>query len=207
VLYPKVVNYKKNSLNKKNFPYKRIILGASIIILAVSAMLLMEKTGVTDFFHKETTGSNKTDKTTSTVPSAQEDYSDGDEREPGNTVGDNEGSAGVSDSGGNTSADTDPSKWTASKTGEITVHTPIQNQSLVNNATLSGTSSLQKVSYRIIDNVSGVIGTGQLNVVNGKFSGNISFTTNATEGRLDIFGTRADESEFSNVEISIKFGK
>jgi hypothetical protein len=42
-------------------------------------------------------------------------------------------------------------------------------------------------------------------VVNGKFSGQITYTTNATAGRIDIFASRADGSEYSNIEIPVRF--
>ncbi len=153
---------------------------------------------------KQVTHDNQDAKTTSTLPTAQEDFTGGDERQPGNTVRENEGTGNIEDRQGAVSEQTDPGVWTTSSTGEVTVQNPYPNKILRSGTEISGTSSLQKVSYRIIDSVSGVIAQGELTVVNGKFSGIINFSSSATEGRLDIFGAHSDGSEFSNVEIPIK---
>lgn len=209
MLYTKYVKYKINTANtKKNSTGRKNLRIAGIILLVlvfIGALLFaLEKTNVTNFYSKKTAG-NTADVTTSSVPSAQADFSDGDERAEGNTLNENEGSASVDDLNGNSGATTDKNTWLTSKTGEIVVHSPTTNQTIKSGVTLSGTSSLSSVNYRVIDSLSGVIASGRLNVVNGKFAATISFTTSAPEGRLDIFGTRADESEFSNVEVPVRF--
>lgn len=183
---------------KKNSRKKLLVL----CIIAVSIVL------ATLIFIRKKSGEptvNKTDeKTTSAAPSAQPDYKTDSDRTPQST-NEEKGSAGVSDTGGNSVQTTDSSQWTTSKTGEITVYSPFKNAVLSNGDVVSGASSLSVVYYRIIDNVSGMISQGQLNVVSGKFSGSLSFSTKATEGRLDVYGATDSGKEFSNVEIPIKF--
>jgi hypothetical protein len=144
-------------------------------------------------------------KTTSSAPTAQESFSEGDEEKINMTNSDEKGAASVIDNEGQVSSIPNETAWTSSPSGDITLYSPVQNQQLKNGDTIAGESSLTTVTYRVIDDISGVISSGQLSVVNGKFSGNISFNTKATEGRLDVFGTKEDGSEFSNVEIDIKF--
>lgn len=142
--------------------------------------------------------------TTSTAPTAQSDFTGGTEREPGNTLSENEGSGGIRDNEGNLS-DVDTSSSISSESGEITLYTPKGNSKVASGEKVAGESKLSVVSYRIIDNVSGVISTGQLKVVNGKFSGTLEFTTTATEGRLDLFGTKPDGAEYSIIEVPVRF--
>ena len=141
--------------------------------------------------------------TTSNTPSAQSSYSDGEYREPGNTVHENQGEASVSDTGGRASSNTSEPK--TSSTGEITVYLPIANSVITSGQEISGISTLPRVHYRIIDNVTGVVASGSLEVVNGRFSGILNFSNAAQEGRVDIFATKSDFTEYSNVEIPVRF--
>ena len=142
-------------------------------------------------------------RTTSEEPTAQPDFTDGTDREAGNSLNEFEGSGGITDSNGADSSDT--SQPIVSDTGEITVYLPHKNSLIKPGQEVSGTSKLSKVSYRIIDDLTGMIGTGELKVVDGKFSGKLQFDTGAKEGRLDIFGTKEDATEFSSVEIPVRF--
>lgn len=148
------------------------------------------------------------DQTTSNIPSAQSDYNDTsseENKDPGNTLREGQGTAVVTDNSGSPSSNTNEPK--TSTTGEITVYLPYNNAVMRDGQEISGTSSLTTVNFRLIDNVSGVISTGSLKVVNGKFSGTVSYTTSATEGRLDIYGTKDDTTEFSAVEIPVRFNQ
>ncbi len=144
-------------------------------------------------------------KTTSTAPSAQEDFTGAEERPVLENPSEDKGSASVVDNQGTIESTPPEEQWTISKTGQITVYTPVNNQLLSSGSALSGESTLPTVSYRVIDNVSGVINEGQLIVVNGKFSGSINFLTSASEGRLDIYSSNEDGIEFSNIEIPVRF--
>lgn len=145
------------------------------------------------------------DQTTSTEPTAQADFSDGTEREPGNTMHENRGFGGISDNNGDISGNIDTSSPLTSGSGEISIYAPGKDAAIQSGAILAGISSLSSVSYRLIDSVSGVISTGSLKVVDGRFSGTLDFSTSASEGRIDIFGARSDGTEFSNIEIPVRF--
>jgi len=187
--------------------HKKFTIALGALILCTSIFVALELTGKTHFF-RDSSGLGKdtalTAKTTSTEPSAQSDFSAGDsDKQPGNTQNESRGTALVKDTG-NTNVGTANTAIT-SDTGEITVYSPSKNGIIAGGAVLSGKSTLPKVEYRIIDSISGVIATGSLVVKDGVFSGKISFDTNAADGRIDIFATRADLSEYSTVEIPIKF--
>jgi hypothetical protein len=112
--------------------------------------------------------------------------------------------ASVSDDNGVVLEIPDNSKWIPSDTGEIIVYSPTRNELLNSGDKISGESTLPYVNYRIIDDISGMISTGRLTVVNGKFSGTINYKTEASVGRLDIFGLNENDIEFSNVEIEVR---
>lgn len=151
-------------------------------------------------------------KSTSQEPAAQEDFNTTEvdphdtakNREPGNSIREDQGSAGIIDTGGTTEpiASTKPS---SSSTGEIIVFSPQPNQTVKGEITVTGESSLKSVMYRISDDVSGVLTTGPLNVVGGKFSGKLKISTGAKTGQVSFFGTKSDGNEFSNVTIPLKF--
>jgi len=187
--------------------HKKFTIALGALILCTLIFATFELTGTTHFFRNSSGLGKDTDltaKTTSTARSAQADFSDGDpNKEPGNSLNENRGSAVVEDSeSANVKATSNP---ITSNTGEITVYSPSKNSLVMDNTVLSGKSTLPKVEYRITDSISGVIVTGSLVVKDGKFSGKISINTSATDGRIDIFATRADLSEYSSVEIPIRF--
>jgi len=189
--------------SKKNLSNRKLIYSLLIVVL-----ILVVCVGF--YFYrrnKENTADQqgeKDAKTTSLAPTAQEDFTDGDKRTIQETNKD-KGDATVSDNQGSITKITNPSEWMTSSSHEITLYSPAQNQIVRNGDYISGESSLNIVSFRIIDDISGVISTGQLSVVKGKFSGTISFSTTASSGRLDIYGTRDDGGEFSNVEVPVRF--
>lgn len=184
----------KNKLNLKLFA--PLIVGGFLLIAVAGYFIFIKED------KKETV--NNDIRTTSTAPTAQENFNGGDERIV-KEVNKDKGDAVVSDNQGSVPEIPAQSEWITSNSGEITLYSPTQTQIIKNGDYISGESSLPIVSFRIIDDISGVISTGQLSVVNGKFSGNISFSTTASAGRLDIYGTRDDGSEFSNVEVPVRF--
>ncbi len=144
-------------------------------------------------------------KTTSTAPTAQSDFTGGNDRDPGNTDGEDDGSGIVEDANGDISNTPSRSGWTTSKSGEVTVYGPVSNGSLKSGDMLTGKTSAKTVNFRLIDDISGVISEGQLNVVSGKFSGKFNFKTRADQGRLDVFLTKSDGTEYGNVELTVRF--
>jgi hypothetical protein len=190
---------------KSIIPSKKmlILLLAGAVVIAFFVIAVLEKTQVINLFGNDPAPIPNSDaKTTSKAPTANENFSDGDERLIPNNAHD-EGI--VKDTSGNSSQPTDTSKFTRSSDGAITVYTPSANSLLISGGQLVGASSLSKVSFRLIDDVSGVKAQGTLSVVNGRFSGTFEFTTAGTNGRLDLFNMSADGVESSNVEIPVRF--
>lgn len=176
----------------------------AILVLGVSVFLFVKKPFSNSVSNINTDSTAA--ETTSTISSAQPDFSDNtseENKDPGNTLREDRGTATITDNSGSPSSSTSEPK--TSETGEITVYLPFSNGVIKNGQEISGLSTLANVNYRLIDSVTGVIATGVLRVVDGKFSGTMSYETSAHEGRLDIFGTKADTSEFSAVEIPVRF--
>lgn len=145
-----------------------------------------------------------TAKTTSDAPSAQADFSEGGPREPSPSPP--RGEATINDNGGIQSSIPPESEWHTSAGGALTVYSPAANALLTSGqSVLSGKSTQTKVSFRLIDNVSGVIAQGELPVTSGTYSGTFKFNTSATQGRLDVFNTHMDGVEYNNIEIPVRF--
>lgn len=192
----------KKTNRKYTVAWKKIIpLIALVVILAGFGIY---KTSGLGIFSKEDPGSTDNEQTTSAEPSAQPNFSEGNEKSTNNDRS-NEGTAIISDDQGNF-VDVDTSNSSTSSSGEITVFTPTKNSLVRSGQRISGTSSIPEVNYRVIDSVSGVIATGTLSVVNDKFSGTLNFSTSAKEGRIDFFGTKSDGTEYSVVEIEVNYG-
>lgn len=193
---------KQNSrYQKSKSPKLFILILLAVMVVGVGAYLLFARNRSTD----RPVVVDDDAQTDSTVPSAQEDFTEGGDREPGNSMNENDGSGGISDENGVVDPGTDTANPLTSTGGEITLFSPKKNSTVATGQIVTGTSTLPKVSYRLIDNVSGVISTGELNVVNGKFSGKFEFDTSATEGRLDIYAVRSDASEYANIEVPLRF--
>lgn len=194
-----VKNRKSQKLTKKT----RVILATlSVAVILAGTIAALELTNTIDIFKSDTPSEKvSTAKTTSTAETAQPDFTDGDEREIKEPTTKSE--AVVTDTKG-TAAATPESQWSKSANGNITVYSPAKNTPIKNGSTISGAATASTVSFRLIDNVSGVVSQGQLQVVNGKFSGTLSFSSTATQGRLDIFNTKADGSEINVVEIPVR---
>lgn len=181
------------------------ILVLIILLICAAVFVFLEKTKVIDLYKKDTPVVTEAEQSTSTTKTAQSDFSAGEERQAGNTQSENKGTGGIVDSNGTTSSEIDMTNPTISKSGDITLYNPKQNSLLTTDLEVSGVSKLSEVSYRLIDDISGVINMGKLNVVDGKFSGKLSFQTNAKEGRLDFYGAKSDGTEFSNIEVPVRF--
>ena len=182
----------------KKYKKLTLIVLTLIIIFGIIFILFKKsddnaKTSITD----ETT-------TTSTAATAQEDFSGGDDR-PVLENNNSSDKATITDNSGQNTAKTDSSTWTSSENGDITIHSPTSNQTINSGFVVSGESRLSNVQFRVIDDVSGVISEGSLSVVNGLFSGTINYSSTAIEGRLDVFATRDDGSEYGNIELPIRF--
>lgn len=204
----KYKNTKNNNLKIKK-QTKRV---ASVLILLILSVILIaiilykaDKLPYIGKSHQPNYAPAEEAQTTSTTPTAQADFTNGDDRQPGNTDKENQGSAVVSDNNGEISENVDKSQPVSSNTGEITVYSPVANTVITSGQSISGSSTLPRVTYRLVDDVTGMIAMGSLNVVNGKFSGTITFSTSAKSGKIDIFATREDQSEYSKVEIPINF--
>lgn len=192
-------NHKPN----KSFINKIIFLSIFIILLGGIVIAIIERDHILDFLGVTKSTSDNT-KTTSTEPSAQSDFTNGKERETTQTTKE-EGT--VTDSNGVIPTVAPKAEWSSSTDGVISVYSPAQNSILSNGQILSGESTANTVSFRLIDNISGLIAQGKIGVVNGKFSGIFNFETTGAEGRLDVFIADANGIESSIIEIPVRFSQ
>jgi hypothetical protein len=100
---------------------------------------------------------------------------------------------------------TSPNQWIQSASGDITVKQPVSNQTISSGVELDGTSKVDKVQFRLIDDTYGVISQGFISVVENSFSAKINFDHHGSSGRLDVFSVNGDGVEINEVQIPVKF--
>lgn len=100
---------------------------------------------------------------------------------------------------------TKPNQWISSESGVIVVQQPVKDQTIKSGATLSGTASVGQIQYRLIDDSSGVISQGIIDVSNGKYSVALGFSSKGSSGRLDVFSINATGNEINEVQIAVRF--
>jgi len=145
-------------------------------------------------------------KTTSKSKTAQNDYTDGDNRQPVEGSGNAQG--GAVDNRGDTTSTAPSTATVSSDNGIVTVAGIAKDGLLHSGDALRGTvadKSIAQVQFRIIDTEVGVLGQGQLAVVGGSFSGALSFTAHSDTGRVDVYTLDSMGSEINNVEIPVRF--
>jgi hypothetical protein len=181
--------------NKEKFGYSKLV----IIVLFFAGVIFWGW-----HLHKITPTSTpkSTVRTTSKQPSAQGNFSTGDKRNP-SLVNKEEGT--IIDTRGAAVAAGQSEEWVRSANGELVVFSPVSGSLLMSGDTLSGRSNQGQVSYRLIDNLSGQIASGNLTVVNGVFSGKFNFSSAAAEGQVDVFNQATDGTESNNVAIKVRF--
>jgi hypothetical protein len=185
---------------------RKLLAVVLVVIAAIVAVIVLELTDTTHLFHKSDAAAKVVVKAGNPTPAPKNNVSKGattPAKSPATTGGSTEG--GAKDTNGTAGASTDPGKWVVSQSGNITVKQPIANASLKSGGILSGSSKLDKVNFRLIDSNVGVIAQGTLSVVNGNFSGTLSFTPQGATGRLDVFSTDAEGVELNEVQISVRF--
>lgn len=173
---------------------RKTVLGSVAIIVALAAVLL---------YYFAYVRAEKPVETTSKSPTAQSDYSDGEERS--SSKGSDSSQGGAIDTRGN-DVSSDGSGSITSESGVLTVYKPGNNAELASGTVVSGKATgVSKVQYRLLDDAVGVIAQGSLEVVNGSFSGKLQFNTKAQTGRLDIFTFSSSGVENDNIEIPVRF--
>jgi len=100
---------------------------------------------------------------------------------------------------------TDPSNWSTSENGLITLKLPGNNAILKSGFVIYGSAKVNPVEYRLIDDAVGVISQGPINVLGGNFSASITFTAHTNSGRLDIFNTQSNGKEINELQIPVRF--
>lgn len=122
----------------------------------------------------------------------------------GNDESNTGGGTGVVDSEGS-DVDGGQSGGVSSESGDITLLTPQEGQKLENGQSIQGGASVDKVFYRLEDDVRGVIGTGELQVRDGKFSGTLSLNTSGKNGTLDVYSFDGQDREVNSIRIKVTY--
>ncbi len=192
---------KRTKAPKKSL--KRLYTVIAIVLLVVLVTTLLEATNTTHFFHKSAVVRAPTAPLAKLPTEAQPNAGN-------KTSSANNGVAeGVpTDKNGqvpSSGVPTNPSQWSKSASGVITVKLPLANSTLSQNATLTGSASISQVQYRLIDDAVGVISQGPISVVNGNFTASLSFTAHSPTGRLDVFSTEPSGKEINEVQIPVRF--
>lgn len=167
--------------------------------LAIITILILVLAGATAFY---ALSRRQTDPSDSTPATAKSDFTSNDSVKQENATDNVEGTATVDDNAGE---QTDGEQTIAAESESIKLFSPTKNSILSSGSVISGESSLVTVNYRINDSTTGQIASGQLAVKDGKFSGTITVNTQADKGQIDIFGTKDNGNEFSNISLPVRF--
>ncbi|HEV2412538.1 MAG TPA: hypothetical protein VGS28_01890 [Candidatus Saccharimonadales bacterium] len=103
---------------------------------------------------------------------------------------------------------TDPSEWSTSSNGLVTVKLPSANGTFHSGDTIVGSASAGPVFYTLIDNQAGMISQGSISVVNSNFTATVQFTPYASGGQLDVYNTANNQlngRQINEVVIPVKF--
>src|SRR5690606_2232237 len=105
---------------------KAILIAVFLVLIGVLSTVILQKTGRINLLSRANTVSpSKEDEdaqTTSTAPTAQSDYSEGDDRQPGNTNHENRGSSVINDTQGNIPSGVNMNQSISSNSGEIVAY-------------------------------------------------------------------------------------
>jgi hypothetical protein len=172
------------------------------LVIAIGVIAVLEATNTTHLFHK-----------TAVVRAPSQPITKLPAKAPANNGTKTQASSptlnqGVpTDQNGQVPTDvpTDPSKWSTSASGVITVKLPGSGSTIQSGATLTGAATVGQVQYRLTDNQVGVISEGPVNVVGGNFTASMNFTTHGSSGRLDVFTTDVTGKESNEVQIPVNF--
>lgn len=173
------------------------------LVLAVTAVVIV---GIIVWatHHSTTPASTKVAAPTASSSAVKSSSSTAVTKKPSATNGVNQG--GATDKNGQAPAITsNPSQWTSSASGQITLQQPLNNSTFKSGDYMSGTAKVSQVQYRLIDNSVGVIAQGSLGVVGGKFSGIISFQSHSNTGQLDVFSYNSMGAEVNELKVNLNF--
>lgn len=110
---------------------------------------------------------------------------------------------GVIDTGGQ--GVTNQASGISSQSGNITLYSPTSDEKVSGTIAVKGAAKTSVVYYRVNDNVSGMIGSGQLSVNNGYFSGTLAVTTSATKGSFEIYSFDSQGREIDNIKVELRY--
>ena len=105
---------------------KRLLFLVALLILSAGLLFALEKRGTIDLYSSKDVAKTDEAKTTSTVGTAQENFTSNSDRVAAPTPTDR-GSGGIADTQGQDATSSDNSNWTVSDSGEITVYKPQKN--------------------------------------------------------------------------------
>jgi len=184
------------SINKKINKYLLLMLFVAIVVLLVYGFVAFKipKTSKPKTTAKNTNAVN--------VKKAQKNTNSEDKKLVNNS---SSKKFNFNDTNGNDRSSSSPSKWTGSQDGKILLKQPAQSQLVGNSFSIIGIAYSDNLNFRVIDESSGVLGQGRLNIVNNNFSSSIQLEPKSKNGRLDVFSVRDDGTENSEIQIELVF--
>lgn len=176
-----------NSRKIKNMKIKVLVCTFIIVAIALIVCFLCLK----PINQKDSTG---TLKTTSTGSSRQNNASSGSSQ------------GGVVDSNGIVSVPVPvpaDNSGISSDSGLITLKSPIAKAKLTSGDEISGLAAVDKIQYRLVDTVAGVVSQGGLNVVDGRFAGKVYFNQYSNSAVLVVYSFDALGREKNEIQVSV----
>ncbi len=182
---------------------KTLLIVFLVIVVAAGVVAALELTNTTHFFHKSPVV-RAPSKPISQLP-GQSASNNGNKSPSTQNAQVNGGSESDKNGQAASGVPTDPSLWSTSASGKTVLKLPGNNDSFKSGSTITGTSAVSPVQYRLVDDQAGVISQGTINVVNGNFTASVTFTPYAKTGRLDVFNTDSSGRELNEVQVTVNF--
>jgi len=193
------MSYRTVSKKRFNFSWKKALLLIVFLGLVVAGLEVTDKT----YFFHDKANDESVAKTTSKRPTAQSNYTKGDNKSTPTRNNIPEGGAVA-----NTNPVSTPptSQQVSSESGAITIYSPASEETIKSGSVVSGKASVSKVYFRLIDDAVGMIAQGPIDVTNGTFSAILQFTAQGKNGVLKLYSIDdATKREINQVKVNVKY--
>jgi len=189
------------STKKSSKKTKKIIISVIAVIILILAGFLLYK----ELTHKKAVTYTSPKSTFHTAPGHSKAVKHQIVKTPSLNTSNTNNTSTQSNQTPNSNINTNPSLYKTSSSGQITLHTPYNNETIESGFPIDGTAKVAQVNYILIDNQVGQIAQGSLKVVDGKFQGTLNFTPHATSGVLQVYSpnpTNGSEENIINIDVN-----
>lgn len=184
---------------------KKVTKHTALIRLVYSVIIVLVFAAIILYWHRHHTGSSSSASNTHSQLTIKGTVSQPTQHQP--TANTSTPSSGATNAPTSNTPASLPSRslWTTSASGNITLQQPYANETIQSGDHLSGLANVSNIQFILTDNTVGLIEEGNLNVVNGEFSGTLSFTPHSSSGKLEVYypnPSNGAEEDIINIDVN-----